>query len=36
MLFIEKSAGHAIEVLQSGDQEGARKTKKNKFDILNV
>lgn len=36
MPFIEKSAGHALEELQSGNQEGAEKTKKNKCDILNV
>lgn len=36
MSFIEKSAGHAIEVLQPGDQEGGGKTKKNKRDISNV
>lgn len=36
MPFIEKSAGHAIEGLQSGDQEGAGKTRKDKCDIPNV
>lgn len=36
MPFIEKSAGHAVEGFQSGDQEGAGKTRKDKYDIPNV
>lgn len=36
MSFIEKSAGYTIKGVQSGNQEAARKTKKNKCDILNI